>query len=269
MFTSPSQILCTIFGVHIYYYGVIMAFAIAVGTLISDWMGTKFFDLRKELIIDLAPYLIIFGLIGARLYYCIMDYSFYARFPTEIFAIRHGGISIHGAIIGGLLGLIIFSMKNKLSVKRLCDVCSIGLVLGQSIGRWGNFFNSEAYGFPTNLPWKLYISPQYRQIPFQDYSYYHPAFLYESIFDFIIFCVLIFLVKSKRILKDGNLALIYLILYSVVRIFVEYFRIDCVRYVCGISVAIVVSLGIIILSCILIVLNNYGYKEKIDSKGNE
>ena len=113
MFTSPSQILCTIFGVHIYYYGVIMAFAIAVGTLFSDWLGSKYLELKKETIIDLAPYLIIFGLLGARLYYCLMDYDFYLRFPTEILALRHGGISIHGAIIGGFLGLLIFSKRHK------------------------------------------------------------------------------------------------------------------------------------------------------------
>lgn len=243
-----------------------MAFAIAVGTLFADWFGTKYFNLEKETIIDLAPYLIIFGLIGARLYYCVLDYGFYMRFPTEIFAIRHGGISIHGAIFGGLAGLIIFCARHKISFKKLCDVCSIGLVLGQTIGRWGNFFNSEAYGLPTNLPWKLYIAPQFRQIPFQDYSFYHPAFLYESIFDLVIFGILIFLITTKRIKKEGNLALVYLILYSIVRIFVEYCRIDCVRYIHGISVAIVMSLIIIVVSCLLLFLNNF--QQKNSSEGN-
>ena len=135
MFTSPSQILCTVFGVNIYYYGLIMAIAIACGTLVSDWLGCKYLKLKNETIIDLAPYLIIFGLIGARLYYCIMDYGFYMRFPTEIFAIRHGGISIHGAIIGGFAGLLIFAKKHKLSSKLLCDISSVGLALGQAIGR--------------------------------------------------------------------------------------------------------------------------------------
>lgn len=256
MFASPSQILCTIFGVHIYYYGVILAIAIAVGTLLSDWIGTKFFELKKETIVDLAPYLIIFGIIGARLYYCLMDFGFYMRFPTEILAIRHGGISIHGAIIGGLLGLIIYAKRHNLSISKLCDVSAIGLALGQAIGRWGNFFNSEAYGLPTSLPWKLYIAPQYRQIPYQDYDFYHPTFLYESILDLIIFGILLYFARSKKLKKDGNIALVYLILYSIARIIVEFIRIDCVRYICGISVAIVVSVGIIILSIILLLLNN-------------
>ena len=166
MFASHSQIFCTIFGVHIYYYGVILALAIIVGTLVSDKLGEKFYNFKKETFIDLSPYLIVSGIIGARLYYCILNYDFYLRFPTEILAIRHGGISIHGAILGGLIGLIIFAKRRNLSILKLCDISSIGLILAQSIGRWGNFFNSEAYGLPTNLPWKLYIAPQYRQIPY-------------------------------------------------------------------------------------------------------
>ena len=255
MFTSPSQILCTVFGVHIYYYGVIMALAIAVGTLFSDWAGTKYSELKKDTIIDMSPYVIIFGLIGARLYYCLMDYNFYFRFPTEILAIRHGGISIHGAILGGFIGLLLFSLRHKISYKKLCDVSVIGLALGQAIGRWGNFFNSEAYGTPTNLPWKLYIAPQYRVIPYQDISYYHPAFLYESILDLIIFGILFYLFKSNRYKKDGNLVLIYLILYSFARIFVEFCRIDSIRYIFDVPVAIIVSVCIIILSVILLFMN--------------
>ena len=255
MFTSPSQILCTIFGVNIYYYGVIMALAIAVGTLVSDWAGTKFFGLKKETIIDLAPYLIIFGIIGARLYYCALNYDFYLRFPTEIIAIRHGGISIHGAILGGLIGLWFFAKRHKVNPVKLCDVSAIGLSLAQAIGRWGNFFNSEAFGGPTNLPWKLYIAPQYRPIPYQEYQYFHPAFLYESILDIVIFIILLILVKTGRIKKEGNLALIYLILYSIVRIIVEMFRLDSVKYILGMPVAIFVSIGIIIISVVLLIIN--------------
>lgn len=256
MFTSPSQILCTVFGLNIYYYGVLMALAISVGVIVADWAGTKFFGLKKETIIDLAPYLIIFGIIGARLYYCVLNYDFYLRFPTEIIAIRHGGISIHGAIIGGLIGLWIFAKRHKINPIKLCDISAIGLPLAQAIGRWGNFFNSEAFGGPTNLPWKLYIAPQYRPIPYQDYQYFHPAFLYESILDLVIFAILLMLVKANKIKKDGNLALIYLILYSVVRIIVESFRLDSVKYVLGMPVAIFVSIGIIIISVVLLIFNH-------------
>ena len=256
MFTSPSQILCTFMGVNIYFYGVILACAIACGTLVSDWIGTKYYQLKYETIIDMAPYFIIFGIIGARLYYCLLNYDFYLRFPTEILAIRHGGISIHGAIVGGLIGIYIFSKRHKLSLKTLCDTSVVGLSLAQALGRWGNFFNSEAYGVPTNLPWKLYIAPQYRIIPYQNVDFYHPAFLYESILDAIIFCILIYLIHTKHVKKAGNLTLIYLILYSVARIIVEQCRIDSVAYIYGIPVAIIISAGIIVLSIILLFMNN-------------
>lgn len=258
MFSSPSQILCTVFGINIYYYGVIMALAISVGVLVSDWAGSKYFSLKKETVIDMAPYLIIFGIIGARLYYCALNYDFYLRFPTEIIAIRHGGISIHGALIGGAAGLWLFAKRHKIPVFKLCDVCALGLPIAQAIGRWGNFFNSEAFGSPTNLPWKLYIAPQYRPIPYQDYTYFHPAFLYESILDFLIFVIIFLFIKNGKIKKEGNLTLIYLILYSVVRIIVESIRLDSVVYVFGLPVAIFVSAGIIILSTILLLIKRKG-----------
>lgn len=256
MFESPSQILCTIFGVNIYYYGIIMAIAISIGTLISDWVGSRYFGFKKETIIDLAPYLIIFGILGARIYYCALNYDFYLRFPTEIIAIRHGGISIHGAIIGGAFGLWLFARRHKLNIKKLFDTVAVGLPLAQAIGRWGNFFNSEAFGTPTNLPWKLYIAPQYRPIPYQNDLFFHPTFLYESILDIVIFVILFLMTKNNKIKKDGNLVLLYLVLYSIVRIIVESFRIDSVKYVLGQPVAIFVSVGIIILSIILFFINN-------------
>lgn len=256
MFESPSQILCTIFGVNIYYYGIIMAIAISIGTLVSDWVGSRYFGFKKETIIDLAPYLIIFGILGARIYYCALNYDFYLRFPTEIIAIRHGGISIHGAIIGGAFGLWLFARRHKLNIKKLFDTVAVGLPLAQAIGRWGNFFNSEAFGTPTNLPWKLYIAPQYRPIPYQNDLFFHPTFLYESILDIVIFVILFLMTKNNKIKKDGNLVLLYLVLYSIVRIIVESFRIDSVKYVLGQPVAIFVSVDIIILSIILFFINN-------------
>lgn len=262
MFASPSQIICTIFGVNIYYYGVILAIAILLGTFVSEYLSTKFFELKKETIIDMVPLLVLFGIVGARLYYCMLNADFYLRFPTEIIAIRHGGISIHGAIIGGFIGLLIFAKKHKISVLKLADISAIGLSLAQAIGRWGNFFNSEAFGKPTELPWRLYIAPQYRPIPYQDYNYFHPAFLYESILDFIIFLILFCVIKFAKNTKDGNIALIYLILYSIVRIVVENCRIDSVLYVCGMPVAIIVSGIILLISVGILLIRNLPRKGK-------
>lgn len=261
MFESHSQIICTIFGIHIYFYGVILAFAIVIGTFVSEYVGKNFFGLKKETIIDLAPYIIILGIIGARLYYCALNSDFYLRFPTEILAIRHGGISIHGAIIGGLVGLLIFAKRHKISALKLADTSAIGLALAQAIGRWGNFFNSEAFGRPTDLPWKLHIAPQYRPIPFTENEFFHPTFLYESILDLCIFIILFYIAKKRITQRQGNIALYYLIMYSIVRIFVESFRIDSVCYIHTYPVATVVSVGIIIISAIALIWNNFIRKE--------
>lgn len=261
MFEAPSQIICTIFGVHIYFYGVILAFAIIAGTFVSEYVSKTFFGLKKEVVIDLVPYLIIFGIVGARLYYCVLNSDFYLRFPTEILAIRHGGISIHGAILGGLLGLIIYAKRHKISILKLADISALGLILAQAIGRWGNFFNSEAFGTPTNLPWKMYIAPQYRPIPYNEVEYFHPTFLYESVLNLLIFGLLFYLIKSNKFKKDGNVALIYLLTYSIVRIFVENIRIDSVCYIKDIPIAIIVSILIIVLSLIGLFYNNLYRKE--------
>jgi phosphatidylglycerol:prolipoprotein diacylglycerol transferase len=256
MFSAHTQVICTIFGFKIYFYGVILALAILVGSFVADYAGVKYCSLKKETLIDLAPWLVISGVIGARLYYCILNYDFYLRFPTEVIAIRHGGISIHGAILGGLLGLIIYAKRKNLSVVKLCDASVLGLALAQSVGRWGNFFNSEAFGLPTNLPWKLYIAPQYRPIPYTDYEYFHPTFLYESILDFFIFLILLEIFQRSWNKREGNITLYYLILYSCARILVEFLRIDSVRYVCGIPVAIFVSIGIIFISILIFISRN-------------
>lgn len=256
MFEAHSQIICTIFGINIYFYGVILATAITVGTLMANHFGEKYFQLKKDVVIDMAPYLIILGIIGARIYYCVLNHDFYLRFPTEILAIRHGGISIHGAILGGFIGLVWFAKKHKISIAKLCDISAIGLVLAQSIGRWGNFFNSEAFGTPTNLPWKLFIAPQYRPIPYTNCEYFHPTFLYESILDFLVFIILLFLLKKEFHKKEGNIALIYLILYSLVRIFVETLRIDSVSYIAGIPIAIIVSASIILVALPVLIYRN-------------
>ena len=256
MFEAHSQIICKIFGVHIYFYGVILALAITAGIFVSNYFAERKFGFPKDIVIDMAPYLVFFGIIGARLYYCILNHDFYLRFPTEILAIRHGGISIHGAILGGFLGLVLFAKRKKFSIAKLCDVSALGLILAQSIGRWGNFFNSEAFGYPTDLPWKLYIPFKLRPAEFKDFEFFHPTFLYESLLDILVFGILLFILKKDFCKKEGDIALSYLILYSIVRIFVEHFRIDSVSYINGVPIAIIVSAGIILLALPMLVYRN-------------
>ena len=179
------------------------------------------------------------------------------RKEAEETQIMGSGLVIGGGAAGlaAAIAAAITCVIHKVNLPAMFDVGGLGLLIGQCIGRWGNFFNSEAFGAPTNLPWKLYIAPQYRPIPYQDYQYFHPAFLYESILDLAVFAILLVLTKTGRLKKDGNLTLIYLILYSLVRIFVEMFRLDSVMYILGVPVAIFVSVGIIIVSTAVFIYN--------------
>lgn len=254
MFQSPTDVAFDVFGFPIYFYGIILASAIFVGVYCAYFLYKLFYNKQEaSKIIDFSPYIIIIGIIGARLYYCLVNFSYYVKHPLEIFYIRQGGLSIHGVIIIGILALYTFSKKYKLSFLKLIDVFLCGTALGQSIGRWGNFFNSEAFGTPTNLPWKLYIPITHRPPQYIDFKYFHPTFLYESIFDFLIFLIL--LICFKKLSKSpGVLACLYLIMYSIVRIIVEHFRIDSALNIDGIPIAQLVSLIIIVVASVAIMI---------------
>lgn len=246
MFQSPGEVAFSLFGMQVYFYGIILAVAAFVGFLTAYKLYAKFFDNESaEKILDMAPVLIISGILGARLYYCLVNYSYYAIHPLEILDIRQGGLSIHGMILGGILGLYACFKYYKMDFLRLLDVMACGTAIAQAIGRWGNFFNSEAFGMPTDLPWKLYIPEAHRPLSMIKYEYFHPAFLYESILDLLIFGILLFLFKKLTHFKGLTFG-IYLILYSFVRIGVEYLRVDSVLNILGFPVAQWVSVLIII-----------------------
>lgn len=250
MFQSPNDIAFSILNFPIYYYGIILSFAIFVGVLAAYYLYKNFYIEKASYIIEFSSYIILFGIIGARLYYCFVNYPYYLYQPLDIFNIRQGGLSIHGMIIAGVLSLYFLARKYKMSFFKLTDAFLCATPLAQSIGRWGNFFNSEAFGAPTDLPWKLYIAPIHRPIEYINYEYFHPTFLYESILDFLIFIILLALFK-KMSKTPGIITCLYLILYSLVRIFVEHFRIDSVLYICEIPIAQLVSILLILFALIL------------------
>lgn len=253
MFQSPSEIAFSLLGFPIYWYGIILALAILVGVYTAFMLYKNFYDKEKAfLIIDFSPVVILVGILGARLYYCLVNYSYYLYNPTEILNIRQGGLSIHGMIIIGILVLFYFAKRYKIEFFELLDSFFVGTALAQSIGRWGNFFNSEAFGTPTNLPWKLYIPLEHRPSQFINFEYFHPTFLYESILDFIIFLVLLSIFK-KFSKTPGVIACIYLILYSFARIFVEHYRVDSVLNIDGIPVAQLMSLILISFASLVLI----------------
>lgn len=252
MFSSPDSVFVNVLGVPIYYYGIILAFAIFCGVIISNTIAIKKYSLYG-IIPNIATSVIIGGIIGARLYYCALNYSIYLKNPLEIFALREGGLSIHGAILGGVIILFYQAKRNDIEFLKLCDIFALALPLAQSIGRWGNFFNSEAFGLPTNLPWKMFVKQPYRPDAYFSCSYFHPTFLYEAIADISIFLILYFVILPKNKNNSGMISAWYLILYSIVRIFIESLRIDCIKYIGGIPVPQIVSIILLICAVLFII----------------
>lgn len=246
MLQSPGEVAFSIAGMPVYYYGLILAAAAFIGFYTAYKLYAKFFDKEAaEKIIDMAPILIIAGVIGARLYYCMVSYSYYLEHPLDILNIRQGGLSIHGMILAGIIALYFCVRHYRLDFLRTLDVMACGTALAQAVGRWGNFFNSEAFGMPTDLPWKLYIPISQRPQALIGYEYFHPTFLYESLLDLAVFFVL-YLILRHFAPKKGLIFGIYLILYSFVRIGVEYLRVDSVLNLFGVPIAQWASVCIII-----------------------
>jgi len=222
--------------VFIRFYGIILM----LGALAGAWLATlevKRRDKDPDIVWDLLLWLIIGGVIGARLWHVFTPSPsaiaegrttmFYLTHPFDLINLRNGGLGIPGAVIGGLIALYLFARRHDLNFAEWTDIAAPSLALGQAIGRWGNFFNQELYGAPTNLPWKIYIEPQYRLPGFENQEYYHPLFLYESLWNLANMALLLWLVRryGDR-LKNGDIFLVYLIVYPIGRFFLEFLRLD-------------------------------------------
>jgi phosphatidylglycerol---prolipoprotein diacylglyceryl transferase len=228
-FTSPGAIALDLGFLQVRWYGLLIASAVILGVNFSQWLGVRR-KVNPEQISDLAIWLVVAAIVGARLYYVIFQWSEYALQPSKIFAIWEGGIAIHGAILGGILATWLFARRQKLSFWQLGDLLVPSLSLGQAIGRWGNFFNSEAFGAPTDLPWKLLIPPDRRPLELIDVAYYHPTFLYESLWNLMVLGLLLTLFFKQEHQPDrwkvGTLTMVYAIAYSVGRFWIEGLRTD-------------------------------------------
>lgn len=232
-FASPGPILVQLGPIAIRWYGLLIASAVLIGVTLSQYLAKRR-NVDPNLVGDLAICLVIAAIPSARLYYVLFEWQQYAQNPLQAFAIWKGGIAIHGAILGGIVAAIIFARIQKISVWLLADLVVPSLILGQAIGRWGNFFNSEAFGRPTDLPWKLYIPPQQRPLEFINYDYFHPTFLYESLWNLMVFAILMTLffrdLNRKPHLKVGTLALVYMVTYSLGRFWIEGLRTDSLMF---------------------------------------
>ncbi len=228
-FASPGPILVRIGPLTIRWYGLLIAAAVLIGVSLSQYLAKRR-HINPDLVGDLVIWLVIAAIPAARLYYVLFNWSAYAQNPGQIIAIWQGGIAIHGAILGGIAAALIFARLNRISFWQLADLVAPSLILGQAIGRWGNFFNSEAFGRPTDLPWKLYIPPNQRPAEYADFAYFHPTFLYESLWNLMVFGLLLALffraLKGKLRLKAGTLFLVYWVAYSLGRFWIEGLRTD-------------------------------------------
>ncbi|AKL95636.1 prolipoprotein diacylglyceryl transferase Lgt [Clostridium aceticum] len=208
-----NPIAFRVFGVPVAWYGIIISVGIFLGIFVAI-IRAKREGLYEDVVLDLCLIAIPVAIIGARLYYVIFKWDYYGQNLMHIIRIREGGLAIHGAIIAGVLAGYLFCRYKGLRFWQMADVCAPSIILGQAIGRWGNYFNQEAYGTPTNLPWAIEI----------DGVMVHPTFLYESLWNFGVFFFLLYYTRRKKM--DGQIFLLYLILYSIGRFFIEGLRID-------------------------------------------
>lgn len=228
------------------YYGILIACAILVAYLIALYRAQFFPKINLRQVETAFLVALPLAFIGARLYYVLFEWSYYAAHPGKIFAIWEGGLAIHGGLIGGIIGLAVYALIKKVKLGRILDFAVPSIVLAQAIGRWGNFFNQEAFGRPTDLPWAIPIEIQNRPIEFITATTFHPTFLYESIWNLLIFALLFWLAWKARDCqwRTGITTAAYLIAYSLGRFFIEGLRTDSL-YLGQVRVAQLVSLLLI------------------------
>lgn len=234
----------------IHYYGLILALAV----LAAYWLARKrasSYGLSSSQVDTIAVWVIVTGFVGARLFHVLTDLEFYSNNPIQILFVWQGGLAIYGAIIGGVIGLWLAARRYAASVKllSLLDWLAPSVLLGQIIGRFGNWFNYELFGRATDLPWKMFVPEEFRPELWASYSYFHPLFLYEAVLGTFVLIILFGYVNRR--FKPGSLFFSYLLLYNVVRFFLEWYRLDGI-FIGRISVNAIIAAALVIISIIVL-----------------
>jgi len=247
---SPSPTLISFGPTHLYWYGFFIVLGVLSALTVAIYLA-RFYGIKTDTIVDLSIWLIIGGIFGARIYDVFLEWPYFSAHPLDILKIWQGGLAIHGAVIGGLIALWLFTKKYKHNFWQLAAIFATGLPLAQAIGRWGNYFNQELFGRPTNLPWGIPIDIAHRPWQYLNYDYFHPAFLYESIGNLtivlILSCLQVWLIKKNKF-PDFPYFLIpasYFLLYSLLRFSLEFIRIDATPVFFGLRLPQIISLLII------------------------
>jgi phosphatidylglycerol:prolipoprotein diacylglycerol transferase len=225
VFRSPGPVAVQLGPLTLRWYGILMAASMALGLWLA-YRDARRRGLDPESLLKAAELSLLGGLVGARLYYVLFNLDYYGQFPAKIFAVWEGGLAIHGGVLGGVLVGGAYAWRRELPLAKYLDVAAPSLALGQAIGRWGNFFNEEAFGTPTDLPWKLFISPPHRPLIYAQDEFFHPTFLYESLWDLGIFALLFWGLRDRLARAPGALFLVYIGAYSVGRFVTEGIRTD-------------------------------------------
>lgn len=250
--------------ITIYWYSImVMLGAIIAFYLIKKESIKK--EINQDFITNLIFYTFIFGIIGARIYYVIFNFDYFSNNVSEIFQIWNGGLAIHGGIIVGFITCAIYCKKYKVNILKIIDLVAPALIIAQSIGRWGNFFNKEAYGQATTLLHlkKLHLPQFIIDGMYINGNYYQPTFLYESIWNLLGFILLISIRKFYKKLKIGQLAGIYLMWYSTGRFMIERFRSDSLM-LGDFKIAQIISIIMFIIGFVLVFIlskKQHLYKE--------
>lgn len=254
-----NPILIDLGFVKIYWYSVMILLGVIVGSYIL-LRESKKFKIPEDYMINLIILTLIIAIIGARLYYVVFEWSYYKNNLLDIFKIWEGGLAIHGGIIAGLLFIIFYTKKYKVNTLRVLDMIVVGLIIGQAIGRWGNFFNGEAHGTMTTLEFLTNLHlPQFIIDGMRIHGiYYHPTFLYESLWCLIGFIIMI-IFRRRYYRKIGQTTAFYMIWYGIGRFFIEGMRTDSLM-LGNIRVAQLVSLVLVIVGIILMIIKSMGSK---------
>ena len=255
----PERILVSIGPLNIYWYGFLIVIGMILAILIAIKLAS-YYGIKKDLIIDSSFWLIIGGVTGARIYHILLELPYYLANPLNIFKIWNGGLAIHGAIIAGIIITYLIARKNNLGFWKFVSLFTPGLALAMGIGRFGNYFNQENFGLPTDLSWGIPIEPANRISEYFNFEFFHPTFLYESIGNLIIFLILILIhvLLIKKKIKAFEIVLFgHLILYSILRFSNEYVRIDITPEFLGLRFPQIISLVIIVISFTFIVYQAY------------
>ena len=246
-----SPVAFTIGDYPIYWYGLIIASGLLLAVLYA-WLSSPRFNVDFNKLVNCILVGIVTGIVGARLYFCFFEWDYYSKNPIEILYINNGGLAIYGGIIGALLGGLTVAKIQKMKCLPILDVTMMGFLLGQGIGRWGNFMNQEAYGSVTDLPWRMVSEGTYN-LPV------HPCFLYESLWCLLGFVVLHFYGKYRQ-KYSGQIFFMYLVWYGLERMIVEGLRTDSLYlpfqlFGMDIRVSQMLSLAIFITGLILLIIN--------------